>query len=108
MSFNFVSKCRLNSNSKNLKSKVLNQRGQGLIEYIIIVSLVAVGSMALLQVLQQSLKYQFSNVAQALGAKVDHKTKAPEVNKSMLDKKDMNHFMQDVMSADKNDSAKKD
>lgn len=80
-----------------------NRKGQGMIEYIIIVSLVAVGSMALIQVLQQSLNYQFANVSKALGAKSEQKLKAPEITASMTQKKDMTDFMQGVESNSKNE-----
>jgi pilus assembly protein Flp/PilA len=99
-----MSSFKIKSKRRTYFCKRGNNKGQGLIEYIIIVSLVAVGSMALLQVLQQSLNYQFAHVAKALGAKSEQKFKAPEVTKSMLERKDMSHFMQEVTAQEKNSS----
>ena len=45
-----------------------NNRGQGLIEYIIIVAMIAVGAISLIRVLHQSVNSQFAQIAKALGA----------------------------------------
>lgn len=47
----------------------LNQKGQSLIEYLIIVALVAVGSIAVMRSLGQTVSVRFANIANALQGK---------------------------------------
>ena len=82
----------------------LNNHGQGLIEYVIIVALVAVGSLSLLRVLNQSLNFQFAQISKALGAKTQDKMKAPEVTAHQLQKKDLSNFMQGVRGKNKDEN----
>lgn len=85
------------------QKKILKcKKGQGLIEYIIIVALVAVGSISLVRVLHQSVNVQFTQIAKALGAKSQDRITAPEVSSSMLQKKDLSNFMSGVRSPAKN------
>ena len=86
----------------------LNNRGQGLIEYIVIVALVAVGSISLLRVLNQSVNFQFAQISKALGAKTQDKMKAPEVTSTQLQKKDLGNFMQGVRSKSKDEDSSND
>lgn len=83
----------------------LNQSGQGLVEYIIIVALVAVGSISLLRVLNQSVNYQFAQISKALGAKTQDKITAPEVTSTQLQKKDLGNFMRGVRGKAKDDNS---
>ncbi len=80
-----------------------NNRGQGLIEYIIIVAMIAVGAISLIRVLHQSVNSQFAQIAKALGAKNSAQIAAPEITSSMMQKKDLTNFMRGARSPSKGD-----
>ncbi|MBX2994431.1 MAG: Flp family type IVb pilin [Bdellovibrionaceae bacterium] len=72
---------------------VKNQRGQGLVEYLIIVALVAVATLSVMRVVGQSVQVKFAQVAKALGATVTDDIGEATVIKTNWKKKDMNDFM---------------
>lgn len=69
-----------------------NQRGQGLIEYLVIVALVAVAGIAVMSVVGQNVRAQFANVASAIQGKSSSNIKLDEVRKSQYQKRDMSDF----------------
>lgn len=69
-----------------------NQKGQGLIEYLIIVALVAVAGIAVMKVVGQNIHAQFATVANAIQGKSSTKAEMDEVRKSYYRKKDMSDF----------------
>ena len=71
-----------------------NRRGQGLIEYLILVTLLAVGSIAVVRVIGASTTLQFAKVAKALGAKTEGSLQQQTVTESMYKKKDLSNFFQ--------------
>lgn len=71
-----------------------DQRGQGLIEYLILVALIAVGTMATIRILGQSVNVKFAKVAQSLGADVQSDIGNAQVTSGAWKKKDMRDFMQ--------------
>jgi Flp pilus assembly pilin Flp len=84
------------------KSLIKNQKGQGLIEYLIIVAIVAVGSIAVIKVVGANIDVQFANVAQALGGTDSKKKDAYKVTEGLYKKKDFSNFFEDsVNSSDK-------
>ncbi|HPI39547.1 MAG TPA: hypothetical protein PLJ21_02005 [Pseudobdellovibrionaceae bacterium] len=76
-----------------------NKKGQGLIEYLIIVAIVAVGSISVIKVVGANLNIQFSNVAQALGGTNSQKQNAYEVPASATRKKDLSSFFDDAVNS---------
>ena len=88
-----------------MKQRILlkNNTGQGLIEYVIIVAIVAVGAMSLVRVLHQSVNVQFAQIAKALGAKTSQKIAAPEISSTMLHRKDLTNFMKGARGNSKDD-----
>lgn len=86
------------------KNILKNKRGQGLIEYIIIVAIVSVGAISLVRVLNQSVNVKFAQIASALGAKSKDKIVTPEVTANMLQKKDLTNFMRGVRDKSKNEN----
>lgn len=89
-----------------LKKRVFqNQKGQGLIEYLIIVAIVAVGSLAVMRVVGGNIQVQFANVAQALGGKESQKKEIYKVSDNMVKKRDFSNFFEGSMNRD--DSSKK-
>lgn len=78
-----------------MKSKAFNNnKGQGLVEYLIIVAIVAVGSISIIKVVGGNIDVQFANVAQALGGTDSHKKQAHQVTESMYRKKDFSDFFE--------------
>lgn len=83
------------------KSDLLkNSKGQGLIEYLIIVAIVAVGAISVIKVVGGNLNVQFSNVAQALGGTNSQKRSAYEVSESAVRQKDLSSFFEGSVNAE--------
>ncbi|MBX2987568.1 MAG: hypothetical protein KF802_06700 [Bdellovibrionaceae bacterium] len=78
-----------------------NRRGQGLIEYLVIVALVAVSSIVVMRAVGGSVNQQFSKVAKALGAKVEGDLRPHSISENMYKKKDLTNFLQGALEADK-------
>lgn len=76
-----------------------NRRGQGLIEYLIIVAIVAIGSISVIKVVGANLDVQLGNVAQALGGTQSQKRNAYEVPTTATRKKDLSNFFDDSVNA---------
>ena len=77
---------------------VRNQRGQGLIEYLIIVCLMAAATVGVVSVLSQNVRAQFSKAAIALG----NSQKAPQlrrVRKDHYKMKDLGNFLDGARDA---------
>lgn len=77
---------------------VRNKRGQGLIEYLIIVAIVAVGSMAVMRVVGSNLNRRFAAIAQALGGEATT-VKALSVGENVYKKRDMSDFFNGAASS---------
>lgn len=76
------------------KKLIKNQKGQGLVEYLIIVAVVAVGSISVIRVVGANINVRFANIADALGGKGGENRKAHEVTDSMVKKKDFSDFFE--------------
>lgn len=69
-----------------------NQKGQSLIEYLVLVCLIAVGSIGVIRVVGKNVKVQFANVSRALSGEGEELT--PEtVEASAYSKSDFSDFM---------------
>lgn len=80
------------------KSLVRNQKGQGLLEYIILVALVGVGTMGMVRLLQHSLKANFANVIFALQDDSRRKVSGDKISEEDLKKADFGDFMNGASS----------
>ncbi len=85
-----------------LHSPTMNQSGQGLIEYLIIVALMGVATMGIMRVMSGTVISTFSNVTSALQSS-EKKFKAPTLVNEVTKQKDMSDFM-DGASDKKNGS----
>lgn len=72
-----------------------NKRGQSLIEYLVLVCLIAVGSMAVIRVVGKNVRVQFANISRALGGD-DDKLEYEKVGTSDYSKRDFSDFMTGV------------
>ncbi len=72
---------------------VRNESGQGLIEYLVIVALMGVATIAIVRVMGQTVESKFGNIAHALNA--DHKVeRSIDIDASYMKKKDLGNFME--------------
>lgn len=89
------------SNQKSNALILNNQKGQTLIEYLIIVALVGVGSVALMRSVGQNVNAQFAQVVHALGGEVEGNRKATTVSASAYKKKDLKNFVSGSVGSSK-------
>lgn len=87
----------MNLDSKNTKKTVPNKKprqdkGQGLIEYIILVAIIAVASIGIVRSLGQVTYTQFANITQAMQGKAGRKLETGAVNSNLYKKKDLSDF----------------
>lgn len=58
-----------------------NTRGQGLVEYLILVCLLAISTIAVVSVVGQNLRARYANISSALqGKKGTHKMESPDAD----------------------------
>ena len=92
---------------KNLFSnrKKSNQKGQTLIEYLVLVAIIGIGSMVMVRSVGQNVNVRFAKVVKALGGSVEGSMQADRVSQSAYGKKDMGTFLQGARgNSKKNDS----
>lgn len=70
-----------------------NQKGQGLIEYIILVAIIAVGTVQLVRKLQSTVSVNMANVIHALQSDEKRKNSFIRVEDSDVQMKDFSNFM---------------
>jgi len=78
---------------KPSRKRLSKQLGQGLIEYLLIVALVAIAAISSVQFLSQNIRYKLTQVAGELGANTQGVT-APQMEKGMTAKKDMKNIFE--------------
>ncbi len=77
----------------SFRKKIKSNRGQGLIEYLILVALIAVGTIGVVKVVGQNVTKQYENINRALGAKKAEKLQMDNAADSQLNRKDLSTFM---------------
>jgi Flp pilus assembly pilin Flp len=75
------------------KGSFNKQSGQGLIEYLLIVALVAIAAISAVQFLSQNIRYKLTQVAGELGANTQG-ISAPTAEKGMTAKKNMKNLFE--------------
>lgn len=75
-----------------------NNRGQGLIEYVILVALVGVATIGMVRVLQNSINVNLANVVHALQSDGKRRESFERVDANDLRKKDFSDFMNGASS----------
>ena len=83
-----------------LETSCHNSKGQSLIEYLIIVALMAVATLSVVRLLQHTVSVKMSHVIQALQGK-SKKFQMESVKESDLKKKDLGNFMNGSVSRKK-------
>ncbi len=90
----------------NKKTAFLNKRGQGLIEYLILVALMGVATIGIVRTLNQTVKSRFANAIYALQGK-NQKAKTHTLKKEEYQRSDLSNFMSGSASADNKKDRKK-
>lgn len=75
------------------KNLVKNQKGQGLIEYLILVALIAVTTIGVIKVVGKNVATQYENINRAMGAKKSNQLTISNASDNSLKQKDLSNFM---------------
>ena len=75
-------------------STILGKKGQSLVEYLIIVALVGVATMAVVRVVGANVSIQFAHINEALGGKHIEKLNEQNVTSDMVKRKDITNFFE--------------
>jgi pilus assembly protein Flp/PilA len=81
-----------------MKKITNNQKGQSLVEYLILVALVAVSSIAIVRSVGQNIQAKFADVAHSMGATVEGNREAAPVSSEQYRKKDFRDFLSGSLS----------
>jgi pilus assembly protein Flp/PilA len=76
-------------NSSKSKKFDLSQKGQGLIEYLLIVALVAIATISAIQFLGQNVRHKLTQISGELGGGVRGLQRAPQMERGMTSRQDM-------------------
>ena len=84
-------------------SRLKNQRGQGMVEYLIVVALIAVGTMSIMRVLGQTTSVKFANITAVLqGSAHQTKIQSERLDTKHFKKRDMGDFFHGAKSNKRN------
>ena len=75
-----------------------NQKGQGMVEYLIIVAIMAVGAMGIVRVLGSTTQGKFAQITTSLQGGKSGSVKFEKVKPQHYKKKDMSDFFQGARS----------
>lgn len=75
------------------RSLFRNQKGQSLVEYLLLVALMAIGTIGVLRVLNKTVQVNFANVTSALQGGPAKRAQHEKIEDSDFKKKDMGDFM---------------
>ena len=75
------------------KKTIHSKKGQGLIEYLILVALIAVGTMGVIKVVGQNVTKQYAKINRALGASGSSNIQIEDVSESQLHRKNLSNFL---------------
>ena len=83
-----------------------NKKGQGLIEYLILIALMGVATIGIIRTLNQTVKSRFANAIYALQGR-NQKAKTHTMKKKEYQRSDLSNFMSGSASADNKKSERK-
>lgn len=84
------------------KKKIIQKNnGQGLIEYLILVALIAVTTIGVVKVVGNNLATQYENINRAMGAQRSNKLTISNASDNALKQKDLSNFIDSSRSSDK-------
>lgn len=82
------------------EKKIKKQKGQGLIEYLILVALMGVATIGVIRVLNQTIKSRFASAVYALQGK-PKKVRTESLKEQNYTKSDLSNFMNGAASKNK-------
>lgn len=82
----------------SIQTPLKNQRGQGLIEYLILVALIAVATIGVVKVVGNNMAAQYENINRAMGAANSSKLTVENASASALKQKDLSNFIESARS----------
>jgi pilus assembly protein Flp/PilA len=84
---------------KNKSNKIIsNQKGQGLIEYLLLTALLAIATMGVIRLLGHSVSAKFADITNMVQGQPGEKATVERVQESDYKKKDMSDFMNGAAS----------
>lgn len=75
------------------KSVIFKTNGQGMVEYMILVALIAAGTIGVVRVVGYNIGAQYENINRALGAKTSNQLEIKNTEQGQLNKKDLSDFL---------------
>lgn len=72
---------------------VSNRKAQSLIEYMVLVALVAAGTIGVVRIVGQNIGIQYENINRALGAKNSEQLKVQNATQEQLARKNLADFL---------------
>jgi pilus assembly protein Flp/PilA len=88
-----IKKIKSYSNKTIHISLIKNQKGQGLIEYLILVALIAVATIGVVKVVGNNMAKQYENINRAMGAPQSTQLRAENAAQGSLRQKDLSDFV---------------
>lgn len=79
--------------NKNKKILIKNQKGQGLIEYLILVALIAVTTIGVVKVVGRNMAVQYEHINRAMGAEKTDALTIKSATDNALKQKDLSNFL---------------
>lgn len=71
---------------------MLNSKGQGMIEYIIIVAMIAISSLSVIRILSRSINLNLTRITDSLQGKETRSVKHTEVKSKHYSNRDLSNF----------------
>ncbi len=75
------------------KKQKNSERGQGLVEYLIIVALMAIASIGIMKIMGQNIQAQFARITHALRGE-NKKPRLQDINRGSYKQKDLSNFFE--------------
>ncbi len=75
------------------KNFIFRTNGQGMVEYMILVALIAAGTIGVVRVVGYNIGAQYENINRALGAKTSNQLEIKNAEQGQLNKKDLSDFL---------------
>jgi Flp pilus assembly pilin Flp len=85
--------------------KILNSRGQSLIEYLLLTALIAIAAMGIVRVMGHSISARLADVTNAIQGYQGRRVEVERVQTGDYSKKDMSNFMQGAVQRGRSGSA---
>ena len=93
--------------SKQIRGYYKKHRGQGLVEYLILIALMGVATIGIIRTLNQTIKSRFANAIYALQGR-KQKAKTHVLKKEEYQRSDLSNFMTGAASSDESKRPKRD